>query len=399
MTSAIHTEADLVERTEKLRRTSLTVGVVGLGLWLLLALIPGSRAAALPAYLVAYVFVLGISVGSLGFLMLHLLVGGRWGFLIRRPLEAATAPFPVMAALFLPLALFSGTLYEWANPEAVKGSIVLQNKAGYLNLPFWLGRSVLYFIVWTALAYLFRRGTLAQDATEDPAPTARNQGIAGPGLVVTFLAVTFAAIDWMMSVEPEWYSSIYGVMIMIGWALSALAAGVVVASQLAHVPPFSLVADKGGFHDLGNLLLAFTMLWAYMEFSQYLIIWMGNLTEEIPWYIKRSAGGWRWVCGALMIFHFFVPFFCLLIRENKRESSRLWLVAAALLVMHLVNDVWLIVPAFPAQGLQLLALAPALAGVGGIWLTLFLRDLSSRSLVPRHDPMLAEALAHHGGGY
>ena len=397
----IHNEDTLPARTADLRRLSLTVGVVGLGAWLVLALIPWSRSAALPAYLVAYVFVLGISVGSLGFLMLHLLVGGKWGFLLRRPLEAATTPLLLllMAALFLPLAVGSEALYAWADPSAVKESLILQNKAGYLNLPFWLGRSALYFVIWTGLAALYRRGSIAQDANADPRPTERAIGFAGPALVVTFLSVTFAAIDWMMSIEPEWYSTIYGVMVMIGWALSALAVGIIVASKLADVRPFSEVADQGGFHDLGNLLLAFTMLWAYMSFSQYLIIWMGDLSEEIPWYLKRSSGGWRWVCAALMIFHFFVPFFCLLIRENKRESTRLQLVAAALLVMHVVNDAWLIIPAFAAQRLQLVALVPALAGVGGIWVALFLRGLTSRTLLPRHDPMLAEALVHHGGGH
>ncbi len=398
-TPPVWTEEALPAHTAEFQRLALLVGLGGLGLWVLLALIPWSRPAALPAYLVAYTFTLGLSVGSLGFLMLHHLVGGKWGFLLRRPLEAATMALPAMAALFLPLVLFAGTLYAWNDPDVVKKSTILQQKAGYLNFGFWLVRAVLYFGVWIGLAYLMRRGSVAQDATENPAPTERNQAISGPGLVLTFLCVTFAAIDWMMSIEPEWYSTIYGVMVMIGWAVSALAFMIIVASWLAGVRPFSEVADKGGFHDLGNLLLAFTMLWAYMSFSQYLIIWMGNLSEDIPWYLKRSAGGWRLVCGALMLYHFFVPFFCLLIRENKRESTRLWRVAALLLVIHLVNDAWLVIPAFPTQWLQLLALVPALAGVGGIWLAVFTRNLTARTLVPRHDPLLAAALAHHEGGH
>lgn len=393
------TEEGLPARAEGVRGRALRVGAIGLGIWLLLALLPWTRGAALPAYLTAYVTIIGMSVGSLGFLMLHHLVGGRWGFVIRRPLEAATMVLPVMAALFLPLLLFSGTLYEWARPEAVQASQILRDKSGYLNVPFWTLRTAIYFGIWTGLAYLLRSGSVAQDGTEDPAPTRRNTTLSAPGLVVTFLTVTFAGIDWMMSIEPEWYSTIYGAMVMIGWALSALAMVILVSSWLHEIRPLSDVADRGSFNDLGNLLLAFTMLWAYMSFSQYLIIWMGDLSEEIPWYLKRSYGAWRFICGFLMVCHFFIPFFCLLVRENKREASRLWLIAAAILVMRLINDVWLIVPAFSHQWLQLIALVPAVAGVGGIWLAFFLRNLTSRSLVPRHDPLLAEALAHHGGGH
>jgi hypothetical protein len=395
-TTAALTEEDLPGRTAQLRRRALLTGGIGLGVWLLLALF--SR-AAFPAYLAAYVFVLGLAVGSLGFLMLHHLVGGQWGFVVRRPLEAATMTLPLMALLFLPIVLGMRSLYEWADPEAVKASALLQQKAGYLNVGFWLVRAVIYFGIWIGLAYLIRRGSVAQDATEDPSPTYRNQAISGPGLVITFLVVTFAAIDWMMSIEPEWYSTIYGVMVMIGWAVSTLAMLIVVAAWLSDVRPLAGLADEEGFHDLGNLLLAFTMLWAYMSFSQYLIIWMGDLTEEVPWYLKRSYGGWRLVCGALIVFHFFVPFFCLLVRANKRRPARLWRVAAVLLVMHLVNDAWLIIPAFPTQWLQLLALAPALAGVGGLWLWAFLGGLTSRPLLPRHDPLLAAVLSHHGGGH
>jgi len=398
-TTAVLTEQALPGRTESLRRKALTAGAAGLGVWLLLALIPGTRAAALPAYLAAYVFFVGISVGSLGFLMLHHLVGGKWGFVVRRPMEAATMVLPLMAALFLPLLLGVGTLYEWANPEAVKASTILQHKTGYLNVPFWLGRTVFYFAVWIGLAFAIRRGSVAQDATEDPSPTYRNRTISAPGLLVTFLTVTFASIDWMMSIEPEWYSTIYGVMVMIGWMLSTLAFTILVSSRLSDVRPLADVVDPVGLNELGNLLLAFTMLWAYMSFSQYLIIWMGDLAEEIPWYLKRSYGGWRWVCGALIVFHFFVPFFCLLLRSNKGKASRLWKVAAWLLVIHQVNDAWLIIPAFPTQWLQLLALIPAVAGVGGLWVAFFTRNLTSRTLVPHHDPLLAEALSHHGGGH
>lgn len=355
----------------------------------------------LPAYLACYVFVLGISVGSLGLLLLHYLVGGYWGFVIRRPLEASAMALPYLAVLFLPIALGARSFYEWADPEVVKGSQQLTHKAGYLNLGFWLARAVLYLGTWTLLAYLARRNARAQDHTEDPAPTRRTQRFAAPGLVLVFVSTTFAAIDWMMSIEPTWYSSIYGVMVMIGWILSALTAMTIVSSKLAeHVRSMAPISRPTGFNDLGNLTLAFVMLWAYMSFSQYLIVWAGNLAEEVPWYIKRSYGGWRYVCMALMLFHFFVPFFLLLVRENKRMRGRLWKIGVGILVMQVVNDVWLIVPAFPKyQWAQLLCVAPALLAVGGIWLWAFLSQLVSQPLVPRHDPLLEAALAHGGEGH
>jgi hypothetical protein len=307
---------------------------------------------------------------------------------------------PVMALLFLPILFGMRSLYEWANPEDVAKHPALGLKAGYLYGPFFLVRAAIYLAIWVGLTFLMRWGSMEQDTTSDPWPTRRNQRISAPGLVVLFVSVTFAAIDWMMSIEPEWYSSIYGVMILIGWALSAMSVAVIAASMLANVRPLAGLTGAEAFNELGNLLLAFTMLWAYMGFSQYLLIWSGNLTEEIPWYLKRSYGGWRLVCGALIVFHFFVPFFCLLIRENKRGATRLWRVAAAILVMHFLNDAWLLIPAFPArQWLSLLALIPAALGIGGLWLMTYLKQLEGRSLAPRHDPLLAQVFEHHGGGH
>jgi hypothetical protein len=337
--------------------------------------------------------------------LLHYLVGGSWGFVIRRPLEAASMTLPLSAVLFLPIALWVHTLYpEWTDAEAVLRSPELLHKSVYLNIPFFIARALFYHALWSGLALLVHRGSRAQDETESPAPTERVQALAAPGLIVLFFSVTFAMIDWMMSIEPEWYSSIYGVMVFVGMGLGSLALAIVVSSLLAHVRPLADVARPDGFHDLGNLLLAFTMLWAYMSFSQYLVIWSGNLAEEVPWYLKRSAGGWRTVCMGLMLFQFFVPFFCLLSRENKRVSSRLWRIAAAILVMQLVNDAWLLLPAYGyesarwTQAAQILSLVPAVLGVGGLWASVFAGQLQSRPLLPRHDPLLAAVLGHHAGG-
>lgn len=386
---------NLPERVAYVRRLGLASGLIGLGVWLAMALF---SPAAYPAYLVAYTYVLGLSVGSLAALLLHHLVGGDWGFVIRRPLEAATAPLPLMALLFLPLLFGSNNLYEWTHADVVRDSTVLSDKAGYLNIWFWTARAALYFALWIGISTLFRRWSVEQDQTESPAPTWRRQAFAGPFLVIVFLTVTFTAIDWMMSIEPHWYSTIYGVMVLVGWVLCTLSVTIIVATVLRKVPPLDRVATPTGFGELGNLLLAFTMLWAYMSFSQYLIIWSGNLAEEVPWYLRRSIGGWRYLAASLMIFHFFVPFFCLLIRETKRSADRLWRVCVALLVMHFLNDAWLIIPAFPeGQWVSILALVPATLGVGGIWVASFAHHLTSRPLLPSgHDPLLAEVFAHHG---
>jgi hypothetical protein len=373
----------------------LTAGCGGLAVCLVGGFIaPGSL---FPSYLVAFLFWVNVSLGCLAALLLHYLVGGAWGFLIRRPLEAAVMTIPLMALLFLPLLLGMHELYPWSRPGAVDADHALRHKSAYLNVPFFVARAAIYFGLWSLLAGLLRWGSGVQDRTDDPRPTWRLQTLSGPGLALTFLAITFAMIDWGMSLEPHWYSTIYGAMLLVGGALCALAAMIIAASSLSRAEPLAELARPDPFNDLGNLLLAFTMLWAYMSFSQFLIIWSGNLTEEIPWYLRRSAHGWRYVALALMVFHFFVPFFLLLFRMNKRLPQNLWRVAALILFMHWLNDIWLVIPAFPKAGwITPVFLVAATVGVGGLWLALFARLLALRGLLPRHDPLLEEVLAHHG---
>jgi hypothetical protein len=380
---------------ERYQWSFLIAGVAGVALCGVAAYF--DRSAAMASYLAAYLFWFGIAVGSLAIVLLHYLVGGFWGFLIRRPLEAAMMTLPLMGLLFVPLLFDLGALYRWARPLVEGLDPVVQQKRLYLNVPFFVGRAVFYFVVWIGLALLMNAASKQQDQTEDTAPTRQAQMIAGPGLVLYFLCMTFAAVDWGMSLEPDWYSTIYGVMLMIGQGLSTLAAMVVIASLLARVKPISGLAQPDAFHDVGNLLLAFTMLWAYMSFSQYLIIWSGNLTEEIPWYLHRSLGIW-WYCAlALIVFHFFLPFFLLLNREAKRQFQSLWKIAVLILVVHAINDIWLVLPALrQSNPLRFWAVIPAFVGLGGIWAAAFTWQLKGKPLVPRHDPNLADALIHHG---
>jgi len=375
------------------------------GVGLLVCLAAGfiAPAALLPAYLVAFLFWLGISLGSLSLTMLHHLVGGGWGVMIRRPMEAAAMLLPVMALFFLPIGLGMNYLYPWTNPEVYTRQDVAQN---YLNpTGFWL-RSAFYFILWCLMASLISRWSLQQDKTESEAPSDRLKMLSGPGLAICFLSGTFAVIDWMMSLEPDWYSSIYGAMVIVGFGLATFTTMIFITASFSDDEPFASFATPTLFQDLGNLTLAFVMLWAYMSFSQFLIMWCGNLMEEIPWYLRRIHGGWEYVALALIVFHFFVPFFFLLFRENKRAERSLMVLAAFIIFMHLVDLVWLILPASGQVGEPIripwgsvLLVIPAVLGIGGIWVSMFLNRMNQSPLLPIHDPALLAQLAHRGEGH
>ena len=384
---------------DKFQQRGLRVGGGALLIGLIIGFI--SPSSFFPPYLAMFLFFLGFGLGSLAFLQIHYLVGGGWGFMIRRPLEAAALTLPVLGLLYLPIILFGmSTLYPWANVEEAKASHIIGLKAGYLNVPFFLVRTLFYFTLWTGLAYYFRRAGIRQDSSTDPSITRRAAIVAAPGLLVLFVSVTFAMIDFAMSIEPEWYSSIYPVMLYIGFGLSSLALAAIVVTWLKDTPPLKDLIHSTNLHEVGNLMLAFTMLWAYMSFSQFLIMWNGNLAEEVPWYIRRSVGGWRLVAGGLIFFHFFMPFLYLLVRENKRSTLRLSRVAVWLLAVHVINDIWLIVPAYEgSQWGKLLCLIPAFLAIGGIWSYAYVRQLSSRPLVPLNDPLYAEVLAHESHGH
>jgi hypothetical protein len=387
-------------KLDQIQSRALLVGAIGLTLCVLGGLIWPQRVAV--SYLVAFLYWIGITLGCIGLTMLHHLVGGQWGLPIRRPMEAGASNVIPLAVLFVPLALCLSILYRWARPEEVRLDAELAHKTAYLNVPFFLGRAAFYFITWAAFAAMLRRWSLAQDENPDPSPSRRLQNLSGPGLVFLFLTSTFAAIDWGMSLEPKWSSTIYGAMLVTGEALSALALMIAVAIMLATDRPMTEAASPARLHDLGNLLLAFVMLWAYMAFSQYLIIWSGNLSEETPWYLRRTHGGWQWVALLLIGFHFFLPFFVLLFRESKRQSRLLLQVALVVLAMHLLDLIWLVVPASSDMTspripwIDLLPILAATAGIGGVWVGMFVRQLKQGPLIPLNDPNLAAAFEHQG---
>ncbi|MBI3768324.1 MAG: hypothetical protein HY271_07475 [Deltaproteobacteria bacterium] len=371
-------------------RVQRVAGAVGAGAILLCvagALL--NPAAFFRAYLVAYLFWFGIALGSLAILMVQYVTGGAWGAVVRRVLESGTRTLPLMAVLFVPLAFGLPYLYVWARPEVVAHDALLQHQRIYLNVPFFLVRAAFYFAVWITVTHFLNRWSLAQDSRPEPRLERRLEMLSRAGLMLYGLTETFAAIDWAMSLDPHWASTIYGILLMGGQGLAAFAFVIPVAAILARRPPLSRIITPDQFHDLGKLMLAFVMLWAYFSFSQFLIIWSGNLPEEIPWYLRRIQGGWLWVGILLALAHFMLPFVVLLSRDVKRRPRVLALVAGMLIVARFVDIFWLVRPTQGSAGLELhwLDFVTPFA-IGGLWLWVFVWQLGTRPLVPVNDPCL-----------
>jgi hypothetical protein len=342
---------------------------------------------------VAWVLWTGVALGSFAIEMLHHTSRGAWGLMIRRILEAASRTLPALFLLGIPLLFGLKHLYHWAHPEEVAADELLRHKAPYLNVPFFTGRFVFYFVAWSAFAFTLSRLSKEQDETGSPALERRMQLIAAGGLTVYVLTVTFFAVDFLMSLTPHWFSAIYGIYVLGGQVLSGLAFTILVALFLSERPPMDRAFQHIHFQDYGKLLLAFTMLWSYFGISQLIIIWSGDLPEEIPFYRDRLSGPWSAVSTALLLFHFAVPFALLLSRNLKRDIRRLARVAALLLVMRWVDLWWLVAPAFHPSGIPLHWLDLAtVAALGGIWVWLFTGQLKARPLIPVHDPHLTAAL-------
>jgi hypothetical protein len=306
---------------------------------------------------------------------------------------------PLMLVLFVPLFFGLHDLYVWARPEGAVGHETAPFRHVYLSVPFFWLRAGVYFAVWLVLTYILNRWSRQQDQAHEAAVVRSRQRrlglLSGGGLVLYGLTVTFAAVDWLMSLEPHWFSTIYGFLVITGQLLAAMAFAVVITAVLARFEPLSSVISPGLFNDLGNLLLAFVMLWAYCAFSQFLITWSGNLPEEIVWYLHRSQRGWGWIRLLLLLLHFAVPFFLLLSRSIKGRVQFLTAVAAVLLGAHLIDIFWLVMPAFFPERLHVHWLDVVVPlGMGGVWMAVFAWQLPRRPLLPLHDPRLQEVIQH-----
>ncbi len=337
----------------------------------------------LHSYLFAYVFWLGIPLGCLGLSMLHHLVSGGWGHVIQRMTEAGMRTIPLMAVLFIPLLLGMRELYPWTG--TMEPGIVI--RTAYLQVPFFVIRSIGYFVIWAVMTRILTGWSVRQDRDGDPAYTRKIRLFSAPGLIVYVLTMTFASVDWLMSLEPGWSSTVYGFLVVVGQVLSALCVVVISLRFFGDRPPVSQAVTERHVHHLGNLILTFVILWAYMAYAQFIIIWAGNLPDENIWYLHRLAPGWSALGLFVVITHFFVPFALLLFRRVKRSVRVLARVAVWILVLRVVDTFWLVSPSFHPGGISvgLTDVVTPLA-IGALWVAAYLRLLGRRPLIPLRDP-------------
>ena len=347
------------------------------------------------SYLFSYMLVLGLTLGSLGLLMLQHLTGGRWGIVIRRPLEAASRVLPLTAILFIPIIFGMKFLYRaWLDPEKVKAEPLSDYQQHYLTHSGFLIRAVIYFAIWLLLMVLFNKWSKQQDVDrEDRALRRRIKMFAGPGVILYVLAMTFAAIDWVMSLSPHWASTIYGFIFIGGQAITAMSLMIIVAVALSKSAVYGAVY-KQRMHDLGKWLFAFNMLWAYFDFSQLLIIWSGNQPEEITFYQSRLHGGWGVVAVIVLVFSFGLPFLILLSSHVKKTPSLISKVALWMLVFRLVDLYWMTRPEFTKNPTVYWLDIVVPVALVGLWVGFFAMNLKQRPLLPLGDPKLAEAIAN-----
>jgi hypothetical protein len=394
--------------TARLQQRALIVGAVFLVIFIVGAFLPETMGGGIDqffhSYLVGFIFWLGVSMGCLGLLMLQHLTGGAWGMVIRRILEAGTRVLPLMLLLFIPIVIFGMPhLYEWMHRTEITEvplRTVLDTKSGYLNFNFFVIRAAVYFAIWLALMFFLNKWSAEQDRTAEHQYSKKMTALSGPGIIIFVLTTTFASVDWVMSLDPEWFSTIYGLIYVAAWTLSAFTFVITVLVWLATRAPLEGEVRAPHFHDLGKLLLAFVMLWTYFAFSQFLIIWSGNIPEEAKWYLHRLRGGWGWIGIIIVLLHFALPFVLLLSRDLKRNARRLAAIAIFIFVVRFVDVYWLIIPEFNRGHFKLEWLS-VVAGVafGGIWIAFFFWQLRLRPLLPINDPYFEEAIEHgrHGG--
>ena len=382
------------ESVDRIRQRALVAGVIGLVICILGLVKSPDR--FFQSYLLAFIFVLGLTLGSLGLLMLQHLTGGNWGIMIRRPLESATRNLPLVAVLFVPIFFGMKYLYAaWLNAPPSGEGALSEFQRSYLTPNGFRVRAILYFALWGILVFLFNRWSREQDANpEDTAVRRRFKTLAGPGIILYVFVMSFAAIDWAMSLSPHWASTIYGFIFIAGQLISSMSLMIAIVVLLARTGPLSGVLQSRHIHDLGKLLLAFVMLWAYFQFSQLLIIWSGNQPEEITFYYSRLHSQWGVVAVIVVIFHFFVPFFLLLSRDLKRNPRLLPGVAIWLIFMRLVDLYWYTRPQFTPSALPTIWDLGAALALGGLWFFFFAGQLKQLPVLPVGDPNLAEAIAN-----
>jgi len=395
-----HLDLTAPEVVRKISQRSLIIGII-------FAVISGALALIRPdefyrAYLLGFMCWLGVALGSMAILMIRHLTGGGWGTVIRRILGAAMRTLPLLAVLFIPviIAVAQHRVYPWAMPfESIQDAHIREHlekhsfiQQRYLNFSGFLIRAIFYFAIWNVLSFLLSMWSKQTDHAGAPDNSQRFKAVAGPGLILYGFTISFAAIDWIMSLDPSWISTIFGLVILIGQVLSAMAFAVVVERILFNYKPMSEMLTPDFVHDHGKWMLAFTMVWAYFNFSQWLIIWAGNLPAEITFYLRRIEGGWSAVGVFLAFLGFAVPFALLLSRPFKRNIRKLVWLAVWMLVIRYVDLFWIIEPNFSKTFTITLADFVVPVAIGGIWLWFFFRNLAALPLLPAYDVDAHEVL-------
>ncbi|GAB4111601.1 MAG: hypothetical protein Fur005_07470 [Roseiflexaceae bacterium] len=387
---------------DRFQRMALIVGGVGAAICVVGALL--GPAQFFHSFIFAFFFWMTVTIGASIVLMIQHLTGGVWGLMLRRMLEAAIANMPLMLGAFAVIVLGMGYLYEWSHPEAVAESEILQLKAPYLNTPFFIIRGVIYFAVFILIGTILNRWSLQQDALkskeEAVALSHRMARLAGPGIPIFVLLWTLAATDWGMSLEPEWFSSMYPVTFIAEGLLATFAWSILGLSLMnsRKMLPYNVPVDR--LHDLGKFMFGFTVVWTYINFSQFLIIWSGNIPEETPWYVHRFENGWQVLALMLMIGHFFIPFFALLSRHPKRSFTTVTPIAVFIIFIQAVFVFWSVTPSLYPDGFHIHWLdIVSLVALGGLWLGLWARTLKQRPLLPPNDPRMVELEKQAAGGH
>jgi hypothetical protein len=345
------------------------------------------------SYLMGYLFWIGLPLGAMALIMVQYLTGGAWGVVSRRPLESAMRTLPVLAVLFVPILIGIPWLYGWAHADVVAADAAVRHRQVYMNPLAFIGRAVIYFAIWLIVARLLTKWSDDEDRHGNRLH--QLAFISAPGLIVYTFTMTFASVDWAQSLVNNWSSTIWGFLFIVGQALTAMSFAIVVLALLARRAPMSGVVNPRHFHDLGKLLFMFVMLWAYLAFSQLLIVWSGNLTHEIPWYLPGFKTSWSWIGGSLIYLQFLVPFLLLLSRDIKRKPAVLCSVVGIIIGMRFVDLFWIVMPSLHPAGVQVHWLNFSLPlAIGGVWIAAYLWDLLRRPLLPLQAPNLGETLSH-----
>ena len=378
----------------RLMRIGGTLGAVGLILGLLLGLFTaGGLPRFLHAYLVNFAYFLSLALGALFFVILQHVTRAGWSVVLRRLAEGIAGTLPLLAVLSLPVLIGVHQLYPWSHGEAVADDHLLQWKQPYLNVPFFVLRVVVYFAVWIVLARFFLKTSVRQDETGDVALTLRMQNVSGPAMVAFAFTLTFASFDLLMSLDPHWFSTIFGVYYFAGAAVGFFALLALVTFLVQRSGRLRRVITIEHYHDVGKLVFAFIVFWAYIAYSQYMLIWYANIPEETVWYLHRQNGTWAAVSLVLLFGHFVVPFLALISRRPKRRKPLLVAAAVWVLVLHWLDMYWLVMPTVSPEhlGLHLTDLA-CFIGLGGLFVAAAAHALRNCSLIPERDPRLTESL-------